>query len=247
MPKVEKLGSPEPFHLINKIPIRDNGEPLFDLRDKRETRFLDLAPGCLPYVRITVFEMLRRAQSYLPWEYHIRISTALRTLAMQERMYWSNFDRLKAEHPEWPMSALRRACNKFFAPPDTKAPPGHTTGGAVDVTLVDLAGRPYDMTSPHERWDAAYTFVSGLTPEARHNREMLYGAMVRAGFSNCRDEWWHYSYGDSAWAVRVGEKEACYGLIHPPPDYSHVPRRKRALPRWRKGSLTPDRYRRGRR
>src|SRR5262249_28504890 len=33
---------------------------------------------------------------------------------------------------------------------------------------------------------------------------------------NCRDEFWHYSWGDSAWAVRVGESECPYGWAHPP-------------------------------
>jgi D-alanyl-D-alanine dipeptidase len=36
--------------------------------------------------------------------------------------------------------------------------------------------------------------------------------MLGAGFSNCRDEWWHYSYGDAAWAVRTGRKTCVYGL-----------------------------------
>jgi hypothetical protein len=41
-------------------------------------------------------------------------------------------------------------------------------------------------------------------------------AMLNAGFSNCRDEYWHYSWGDSAWAVRTGEKTCPYGWIDPP-------------------------------
>ena len=41
-------------------------------------------------------------------------------------------------------------------------------------------------------------------------------AMLGAGFSNCSDEYWHYSYGDSAWAVRVGETNCPYGLVFPP-------------------------------
>lgn len=41
----------------------------------------------------------------------------------------------------------------------------------------------------------------------------MFDAMTDAGFSNCRDEWWHYSYGDAGWAVRL-EKPACfYGLV----------------------------------
>jgi D-alanyl-D-alanine dipeptidase len=152
---------------------------------------------------------------------------------------------MQKEHPEWPLSAVRRSCNKFFAPPDAKAPPGHCTGGAVDVGLVDLAGKPLDVSSPFKAWDGAYTHIDGLTPEAHTNRMRLYEAMVRAGFSNCRDEWWHYSYGDSAWAVRVGASTACFGLIEPPDDYSHVPRKTRNLPTSRKGQLRPGRYRRG--
>ena len=42
--------------------------------------------------------------------------------------------------------------------------------------------------------------------------------MLNAGFSNCRDEWWHYSYGDAGWAVRFGLKECFYGLIHLEPE-----------------------------
>lgn len=227
MVKKAKLGSPEPFQLINKIPIVDNGEPLIDLRNRRDTRFVVLAPGCLPYVRESILGMLIKAQSHLPWQYHLRISTALRTLDMQSRMYWSNFERIQKEHPQWPLSSVRRACNKFFAPPDTKAPPGHCTGGAVDLTLVDLTGKPLDMTSPLQRWEGAYTHVEGLSAQAQSNRDMLCDAMLRAGFSNCRDEWWHWSYGDSAWAVRTGANQACYGLIEPPIDYAHIPRRVR--------------------
>lgn len=43
--------------------------------------------------------------------------------------------------------------------------------------------------------------------------------MHNAGFSNCRDEYWHWSYGDSAWSVRAGASDAIYGLIEPPKSY----------------------------
>ena len=247
MPTHSKLGAPEPFRLINRIPIVDCGEPLIELRGRRDARFLMLAPGCLPYVRESVFAKLIRAQAKLPWECHLRISTALRTLDTQSRMYWANYRRIESEHPAWPPSAIRRATNKFFAPPDAKAPPGHCTGGAVDVTLVDIGGRPLDMTSPFTRWDAAYTFIDGLTPTARENRARLYDAMLGAGFSNCRDEWWHWSYGDSAWAVRVGARTACYGLVEPPAGYRYVPlHAPKVAPIPRTTHLRPGRWRAGR-
>jgi GrpB-like predicted nucleotidyltransferase (UPF0157 family) len=46
--------------------------------------------------------------------------------------------------------------------------------------------------------------------------------MHSTGLSNCRDEFWHWSYGDSPWAVRVGASAACYGLIEPPQGATRV-------------------------
>src|SRR5205085_471737 len=130
---------------------------------------------------------------------------------------WDRYlERMRQEHPMWPLSALRRATNKYFAPYDQKAPPGHCTGGAVDVVLVDQSGEPLDVTAPTNGWEAAYTWSDKLAPESRANRMVMVEAMLAAGFSNCRDEYWHYSFGDSAWAVRVGEFECPYGWAHPP-------------------------------
>ena len=124
-----------------------------------------------------------------------------------------------------PKSALRRYCNKRWAPPDVKAPPGHCTGAAVDVKLFTLGtSEEMDHVSPYtEWWDAASTRVGGLAESAAATRRLLCYAMHSAGFSNCRDEYWHWSYGDSAWAVRVGASEASYGLIAPPDGAYPVP------------------------
>jgi D-alanyl-D-alanine dipeptidase len=51
---------------------------------------------------------------------------------------------------------------------------------------------------------------------AQANRDLLVNAMLGAGFSNCRDEWWHYSYGDAGWAVRANRDRCFYGLVHLP-------------------------------
>ena len=43
--------------------------------------------------------------------------------------------------------------------------------------------------------------------------------MTEAGFSNCYDEWWHWSYGDAGWARRLCLPHAIYGLVaNPPPE-----------------------------
>src|SRR5437867_3023016 len=120
------------------------GEPLIDLRGAcpdLEVR------ACPSFARERVAGMLNHAQSLLPPTLRLRVSTALRTMEQQSRGYWSHYHKLAEQHPEWPRSILRREANRFWHPPDTMAVPGHCTGGAVDVTLLDEAGEPLDMTS----------------------------------------------------------------------------------------------------
>ncbi len=71
-----------------------------------------------------------------------------------------------------------------------------------------------DMTSPFE-WDetGAPTELKGLSPEARANRKLLIDALSAAGLTNYTGEWWHWSYGDSGWALRIGAKSALYDRL----------------------------------
>lgn len=209
-----KIGSPEPIAALNRVKIVDRGEPLVDIRDF--CLGVEVRDGVCPYLRRAVAGMLNRAAASLPSGYKFQVGTALRTLGMQKGGWDGYFKKMQEEHPEWPLSALRRATNRFFAPYDQPAPPGHCTGAAVDVGLFGPNGQPVDVTSPTERWDGAYTWTDRISPESRANRMIMVDAMLGAGFSNCRDEFWHYSYGDSAWAVRVGESVCPYGFIHPP-------------------------------
>lgn len=210
-----KIGALEPIAALNRVKIRETGEPLVDIRDFCPAV---LTPDTVcPFLRRTAAEMLNHAASLLPPQHQFRIGTALRTLSMQKRGWDGYFQRMTEEHPGWPLSALRRATNRYFAPYDQPAPPGHCTGGAVDVALLGPDGAPLDVTAPTKGWEAAYTWSDKLSPEAKRNRMIMVEAMLAAGFSNCREEYWHYSWGDSAWAVRVGEKTCPYGFVETAP------------------------------
>jgi D-alanyl-D-alanine dipeptidase len=196
------------------VPLLESGEPLVDLR--AHCPGVKIARRCLPFLRVTAAELLNRAAELLPAGHTFLVRTALRTIEIQSRLYEGYFKQMQEAHPEWSHATLRRATNRFFAPADQKAPPGHCTGGAVDVHLLLPGGRRADLSSPYQGWSGAPTFIAGLTDRARRNRKIIYDAMTGVGFSNCRDEFWHYSYGDSAWAVRTGSPICYYGLAPPP-------------------------------
>ena len=82
--------------------------------------------------------------------------------------------------------------------------------------MLDPDGEVVDVSRPFDRFGAAPTYSLGLELKAAEARMILVETMLEAGFSNCRDEWWHYSYGDAGWAVREGLKECHYGLIELP-------------------------------
>ena len=215
------VGSPEPIAALNRVRIAEYAllwearEPLVDIRAYCPGVICN--EGICPYLRVQVADMLNRAQNALPPGYKLKVGTALRTLSMQRNGWDGYFQKMRTEHPDWPLSALRRATNKYHAPYDQKAPPGHCTGGAVDVGLLDPEGNALDMVAPTQGWEAVDTFTTKISPESKANRMLMVEAMLGAGFSNCRDEYWHYSWGDSGWAVRVGESECPYGWTYAPP------------------------------
>jgi D-alanyl-D-alanine dipeptidase len=101
---------------------------------------------------------------------------------------------------------------------------GHSTGAAVDLTLVELAAdnsarfdaeKPYadctapasarapeasiDMGTGYDCSDAmAHTAASSVTPAQRRWRNMLVAAMAKQGFVNYAKEWWHFSLPGAA-------------------------------------------------
>ncbi len=195
---------------LDRIPIRDCGEPLVCLRGI-SPRIRLKCP--IPWARKRVGEMLVEAASRLPEGMFLRITTALRTRKMQEKAYRLYLRKLRRQHPGWPYAVLRREANRFFHPHDSISPPGHSTGGAADVELIYANGRRVDTFSSTivgaQTWA---TFCPHLTAKARANRALLYNAMLAAGFTNCYEEWWHYSYGDLGWAERLGKPFALYGM-----------------------------------
>lgn len=69
----------------------------------------------------------------------------------------------------------------------------HTSGSAVDATLVDNKGRDVPMPTDFDDFSmAAMLAYTGDNAEVRRNLYRLQNAMARAGFYGMRNEWWHF-------------------------------------------------------
>ncbi len=210
-------GSPEPIRALNRIPEIENGEPLVDIRDYAP-RVKIARPQVIPYVRKTVAEMVHAASLQIPGPYALGLVEGWRPIERQQRIYDFMLRSAQEAFPQRDHAALRRTVCRWVAPTDQKAPPGHCTGAAVDVWLLDPEGNEVDVWSPLQRFQAARTFTYGIEEPHWSHRMMIYEALTSAGFSNCRDEWWHYSYGDAGWAVRTGQPTCFYGLVKLDPE-----------------------------
>lgn len=69
----------------------------------------------------------------------------------------------------------------------------HNRGAAVDLTLVDRAGREVPMPSAYDDFsERAHRSCGQCSAEQRANKNLLEDAMLAAGFHPMRTEWWHF-------------------------------------------------------
>lgn len=93
---------------------------------------------------------------------------------------------------------------------------GHTTGGAVDLTIydkeretaLDLGSLMYELSS-----DKISRHARALTFEQKKNRKLLSDLMISEGFAPTMSKWWQFSYGDRQWAVYYHKPYAIYDTI----------------------------------
>ncbi len=119
--------------------------------------------------------------------HRLRVLDALRPQRVQEAI-WRHVAGTPAAH--------------YFAEPVRGSV--HSFGMAVDVTLVDAAGRELDMGSAfdamtpasHPALEAGQLAAGAITREHIAARAILRGAMAAGGFRGIPTEWWHFDHGD---------------------------------------------------
>lgn len=200
---------------INATPIQESKEPLMDIpmTERILHRQGDGAKWLVAKLRKSVLEMLLKAGDMLPNGYKFVVMSAYIPVSMQQKVWDRKLEKLRLEHSDWSEEKLLEEVPKYAARPTKGAP--HNTGGSVDVIVLDQNGNELDMGSPFGGvGKPAHTRFEELTEAQKQNRQLLYWTMTNAGFINTNPfEWWHYAYGDRAYASYKGEEFAIYDGI----------------------------------
>ncbi len=200
----------EAFAIVDPHPYASLGAP-----------YADRSPF---YLRQSVLTKLHQAQQQLQtlkpgWQ--IQIFDAYRPVPVQQFMVDHTFaeelqklgweaDRLTPDQT----NSLWEQVHQFWAvPSDNPAtPPPHSTGAAIDVTLIDGQlqpvdmGSPIDEISPRSHPDHFANQDSAAAQTFHQHRIILQTAMESSGFLRHPREWWHFSWGDQVWAWLKNEQ-----------------------------------------
>lgn len=234
-----------------QLPIIDCGEPLvpiplelFAIASPHAYQKLGAPYGSTSpyYLRQSVLAALLQAQSYLQQshpDWQIQIFDAYRPVAVQQFMVDHTFAEtvhtqglaLENLTPEQRQTIWQHVYQIWAIPSqDPATPPPHSTGAAVDVTLVDdqsqtvFMGSPIDEISPRSQPD--YFALIAKNPQielserdqanlANYHRQLLQDVMISAEFRRHPTEWWHFSLGDQMWAWLMNQQAADHPRLAP--------------------------------
>ena len=222
------------------IPIQDCGEALisiplerFSVEKPHPYQKLGASYGQKSpyYLRSRVIETLIEAQrnlqqQYLGWKIHI--FDAYRPVAVQRFMVDYTFTSLLQEKglnleqlsPEQQENLWQQVYQIWAVPSDDLGtPPPHSTGAAVDITLMDDQGQLLDMggeideLSQRSHPDYYANQIDSKGKIYHQRRELLNHIMTQVGFLRHPGEWWLFSLGDQMWAWQSQRAMAYYGRV----------------------------------
>jgi zinc D-Ala-D-Ala dipeptidase len=217
-----------------KIPIAECHEPLIEIPPqfdrvtphpyaKLGAPYEDKSPF---FVRQGILDRLLQADAELQkvrpgWK--IQIFDAYRPVAVQQFMVdytlkeLVNANALKLETlSETQREEFQQQVYQFWAMPNPnpETPPPHSTGAAIDITLIDQNGNVIDMGSQIDEISQR-SFPNHFSEETEYgqHRKILSNAMISTGFKQHWNEWWHFSYGDQIWAWLTNQEDAAASAI----------------------------------
>ncbi|MBI3707667.1 MAG: D-alanyl-D-alanine dipeptidase [Proteobacteria bacterium] len=132
-------------------------------------------------------------------------------LAAQLGLRLKVFDAFRPAEAQWVMWN-HTPDPEFLADPRRGSP--HSRGVAVDLTLVDPAGRELDMGTAFDAFTPlSHHGATAVSTAAQRNRFQLLGLMTAAGWDFYRNEWWHYQLFESRRYPLLSDRALPRGLM----------------------------------
>lgn len=150
---------------------------IYDMKYATEDNFLKAkvydCAECLIRLK-TVNALVKANKEFIKKGYRIKLFDCYRPLDIQKKMW------MIVSNP------------KYVA--DPKKGSIHNRGGAVDISLVDLKGKPLNMGTDFDFFgiQASHNYLK-LPKEILANRKLLKKVMIANGFISFDSEWWHYN------------------------------------------------------
>ncbi len=201
------------------LPIVENNDPLVDVRNFREiavdSRKNEDSNSYFKLRQLVVAKLFEAAK-YLPQGVRFLVIEGHRPLSLQKKYFDEYSYELEKLHLDWDKNKIYQEASKYIAPPEIIPP--HSTGGAVDLTLIKEDGEELDMgtvlnVDPEKSDNACFTLAMNISQKAMDNRKILIDVMSKSGFVNYPTEWWHWSYGDRYWAYQTNSSCAIFNSI----------------------------------
>lgn len=127
-------------------------------------------------VRPELASRLHIASRLLPGGYDLGFWEGYRPLTVQRTLWETGLSLLNESFPGHAAFELEAVLETYVARPNPGAP--HSLGSAVDIALVNRAGRVLD----------------GSDDASLAGQRLLAEVLTEAGLSNYAPEWWHWSY-----------------------------------------------------
>lgn len=155
------------------------------------------------FVRKSVREKLTEAQSLLPRGYYFKFFDGFRPLSVQQKLFDMQLETTRKNNPDLSEEELMIETQKFVSLPSpnkkmgTKHPSPHSTGGAIDLTLVTLPDEAIRFLEETEEKYKAGTLAPTNSDHPVLSKRILFELMEQSkrfkwsdkDFLNVLDNW----------------------------------------------------------
>jgi len=205
------------MQFLPTISIKEDNSPLLNLKDSGFNLIFEpsIKKNYKYMVREAVFDKVGRISQHLDLEDKtLIIRSTWRSLDHQRLLWEDRVDSLKKKYPNKQTEEIEELVSYFIAPPSKSM---HSTGGAVDALIYDLKNDYVMNFGTNDGLkinlnDKCYPYHPYITPEAKNNRKLLIGLFEEEDFVVDIKEYWHFDYGNIAWAIEKGKDHAIYGI-----------------------------------